>query len=253
MASLPSACRSGDLRAARAAVDVLPELDHLQDVAAVHFLAEQPADLEAAADEPGTRSPILPSCAPSGCIGGASGVHWGALEAALAGILPELDRPTALWPELPGCRRRSARAARPGMEPSPASPASTVARRRAGRRAALGASSRRSSSRRPSSPPAPAGGRRRLRCRTPIRTPLGLPSSLRVPPRTPWIPLRWTPSSTGPISPLSMPPWSPSLPEPAPFNAAPCGPHSPSHPPVLAPACYEIINPPIWRPPAGCR
>ena len=45
----------------RAAVDILPELDQLQDVAAVHFLPEQPADLEAAADEPGDRrSPRTP-------------------------------------------------------------------------------------------------------------------------------------------------------------------------------------------------
>ena len=46
---LGSPCRrpGGRRRAARAAVDVLPELDQLQDVAAWHRLPEQPADLEA--------------------------------------------------------------------------------------------------------------------------------------------------------------------------------------------------------------
>ena len=78
----------GPARAARAAVDILPE---------------PPADLEAAADEPGARSPILPSCAPSGCIGdarGCIGVHG---KPPALGVLPELDplQDVAAWHRLP--------------------------------------------------------------------------------------------------------------------------------------------------------
>ena len=98
-AQRPRHLEAADLEAAA----VLPE-QHLGLGAIARARHLEAADLEAAADEPGARSPILPSCAPSGCIGGAwgcmgSGPRWTSCPSSTARPGQSCQEAAAVLPE----------------------------------------------------------------------------------------------------------------------------------------------------------